>query len=178
MNIQDLGAIGELTSAIVISITLVFLVIENRRSKIALLQNNRVVRQQMRSLIHQSLANDSDLADSMYQANEYLSPQFAKQYQEVAGEFGLEPAQYIRLVNYLRIEFSYYEDQFFAELPREDRRAVDAHFMGSMRNPVTRMFWAKQQIFFHPKFVAHGDKLLESLVSNHSEALGLADSDA
>ena len=74
MTIQDLGAIGEFMSSIVITVTLVFLAFEVRATKRATLLANQHERQRARNSIFDSIATNSELAGIIHKANAYVAP--------------------------------------------------------------------------------------------------------
>ena len=96
MGIQDLGAIGEFISSLVIVVTLMVLIYEVRGAKQATLLANAHERQRRRDETNRSLADSPDLAAIQSAANQHLG---GWPLAERAAEFGLEPevARYARV---------------------------------------------------------------------------------
>ena len=88
MGIQDLGAIGEFSSSLVIVVTLMVLIYEVRGTKQATLLANAHERQRRRDETNRSLADSPDLAGIQSAANQHLG---GWPLAERAAEFGLEP---------------------------------------------------------------------------------------
>jgi hypothetical protein len=160
MGIQDLGAIGEFVSSIVITVTLVLLVLETRSSRKATLQGNRQLRQQIQNALHLGFARNPLLSEALVKANAHLSPGFGRGYETLARRWGLTPGEYVMVIQQLRAEFRYFEDQFFTELPDSDRRTLDAHFITHIRGPAWNEFWNEQRPFFHADFREYVDDLI------------------
>ena len=160
MDIQDFGAIGEFVSSLVITVTLVFLVLETRSAKNTMFQSNRQFRQQIQSAIYMANAHDRELATVLIKADSNISPEFAEMYAGSAQEWGLDPGEYWRIINHWRAEFSFIEDQFFTALPITDRATIDFEFIRIMRSPSADRFWNQQRHFFHHEFVSYGNDLI------------------
>ena len=93
MGIQDLGAIGEFVSSLVIVVTLLVLIYEVRGTRQATLRANSQERQRKRDDIIRSFAESPDLGRFLETANQRLGMSRS----EIATQFGLEADQYLRL---------------------------------------------------------------------------------
>ena len=173
MEIQDLGAVGEFVSSVVITATLIFLVLETRNAKFATLQGNRQLRQQIQNSIHLGFAGNSLLSTAITKANAQLSPEFGVMYEAQAQRWGLEAAEYAMVVNQLRAEFRFIEGQFFTQLPDTDRRTIDMHLLTIMRGPVWSQFWKEQRHFFDVDF----RKYVDNLVTDSGVSIGFLPDD-
>jgi len=122
MGIQDLGAIGELISSIVIAVTLVVLIYEVRSSKRATIQNNQYERRRARDSLNTALSQNPQLAEILIRANQYVAEGEIRQ-QTNAREFGIEPNEWVQLANHWIQVLGYHRDQYYTELPVEDQRA-------------------------------------------------------
>jgi len=158
MDIQDLGAIGEFVSSMVIMITLIFLVLETRYAKKAMFQGNRQLRQQIQYSIY---TNNTELINSLMKANLFLSSEFGEGYEKLAQGWGLNSGEYFRVIHHFRAEFGFLEDQYFTDLAIIDRVTIDAQFLRTMRAPSSNQFWKEQRHHFHSTFVKYGDDLIE-----------------
>ena len=121
MGIQDLGAIGEFVSSIVIVVTLVVLVYEVRGSKQATLRANAQERKRQRNETTRSIVESPDLSRILTTANEHLGLSQA----EVAAAFGLDPDEYRRLAAYNVRMLAQWSDAYGSELPEDERAAND-----------------------------------------------------
>ena len=121
MGVQDLGAIGEFISSLVIIFTLLVLIYEVRGSKQATLWANAQERQRMRDDITRSFAESSDLGRILETANQHLGASRS----ETAAEFGLEADQYQRLHFALGRLMTDWRAAFVSELSAKERAAVD-----------------------------------------------------
>ena len=121
MGIQDLGAVGEFVSSLVIVITLLVLIYEVRGAKQATMRANAQERQRKRDDIVRSFAESPDLGRFLETANQRLGLSRS----EIAAQFGLEPDQYWRLDFALGRLMTDWRAAFFSDLPANERAAVD-----------------------------------------------------
>ena len=157
MEIQDLGAIGEFISSIAIVVTLIFLVLETRRSRAATQQSNRQARQRIRT--------DHSLGIA-------FNPQFAEVFVTALGEpgdldrppgpdpgdFGLSQAAGFQIYCFSVSFARYLEDQFFSDLPETDRFALESQVRILTHNPYMSKFWEMFKSDFDPRFQAYVDR--------------------
>ena len=120
MGIQDLGAIGEFVSSIVIVATLVVLIYEVRGTKTATLRGNTQDRQSKRDNLARSLAESPDLAQIIETANQHLGLSRS----EIAAEFGLGADQYRRLDALFMRMLLQWRDAFLLDLPEKEKAAL------------------------------------------------------
>jgi hypothetical protein len=121
MGIQDLGAIGEFISSLVIVVTLLVLIYEVRGTKQATLQSNAQERQRKRDDLTRSLAGSSDLASIVVAANKHLGSSF----DDYAAEYGLQADQFMRLFAQYSRQFTQLRDAFESDLPDKELELVD-----------------------------------------------------
>ena len=131
MGIQDLGAIGEFISSVVIIVTLVVLIYEVRGSKHATLRSNVQERQRKRDDLQRSIAETPDLASIWVTADQHLG--FSRV--EEGAEFGLEPDQYWRLNLHFSRTFFQLLDAYKSDLPEEERVSVHAQLRFLLSQP-------------------------------------------
>ncbi len=155
MEIQDLGAIGEFISSIAIVVTLIFLVLETRRSRAATQQSNRQARQRIRTDLSLGIA---------------FNPEFAEVFVTTLGEpsdlnrvpnasdFGLSPAAGVQMYSFSVSFARYLEDQFFSDLPETDRFALESQVRIMSRNLYMWKFWELSKSDFDPRFQAYVDR--------------------
>ena len=84
MEIQDLGAIGEFVSSLVVVATLIVLTWETRKAKQATLQANRVVRQQIRNDLSLALVQTEGVAISILNSAFQLQAQPGTSFDDIA----------------------------------------------------------------------------------------------
>jgi hypothetical protein len=130
MDIQDLGAIGEFVSSVIIIVTLMVLIYEVRGSKQATLTANAQERQRKRDDGMRSVAESPDLAEIVQKANAHLGYS-----SERAAEFGLEPAQMSRLVAYYLLTMSQMRDAYVSGLPEDEVISLDAQIAAVFQGP-------------------------------------------
>ena len=121
MGIQDLGAIGEFVSSLVIVVTLLVLIYEVRGTRQATLRANAQERQRKRDDIIRSFAESPDLSRFLETANQHLGASQS----EIAAQFGLEADQYTRLKYALGRLITDWRAAFVADLPAHERAAID-----------------------------------------------------
>jgi len=132
VDIQDLGAIGEFVSSIVIVVTLVILVFEVRGTKRAMLGSNAQERHRGRDLILGMLAESPDLADILTRAQQFLGN---TPYEAADDEFGIERGELARLHFLFMRQMAHMKDAWESELPDDDRRYVDISIANSFADP-------------------------------------------
>jgi hypothetical protein len=125
MGIQDLGAIGEFISSLVIVVTLLVLIYEVRGAKNATLQANAQERQRRRDDTFRSIAESPDLALIQVSADRHLGSSAVADLDALAVEFGLEPDQCVRLIANFARQFAQLRDAFVSDLAPEEREVVD-----------------------------------------------------
>jgi hypothetical protein len=161
MEIQDLGAIGEFISSIAIVITLIFLVLETRRSRAATQQSNRQARQRIRTDLSLAVAVNPQLTELI--AKQMLSVDSLIPHMAANGsEFDLSPAEGIQIYNYTIAYFRYLEDQFFSDLPETDRFSLESQVKVIALNPYFMRFWEESKSMFDPRFKEYANDLIES----------------
>ncbi len=131
MSIQDLGAIGEFISSVVIVVTLVVLIHEVRGSKQATLRANVLERQRKRDDLQRSQVESPDLGNMWVKANQHLGLSQT----EPAAEFGLEPDQYHRLSLHFGRTLLQLHDAYMSDLPKEEREDVESQLRFLLSQP-------------------------------------------
>lgn len=153
MEIQDLGAIGEFVSSLVVVVTLIVLTWETRKAKQATLQANRVVRQQIRNDLSLALIQTDDLATSILSAAAHLQGEGSEGVVEgLAAEFNVAPGTLGQIFNWYLALLRHLEDQFFTELPDPDREALIRQIRYTVGNALGVRFWQILKDQFHPSF--------------------------
>ncbi len=158
MGIQDLGAIGEFISSLVIVVTLMVLIYEVRGSKNATLQANAQERQRRRDETNQSLAESPELASIQAAANRHLG---GWPFAEHAAEFGLEPDQFLRLGAHYGRTMLQLRNAFVSGIPEEELESVDDQFRTMLSQPA----FAKMYDIFYADIsdVKHTERFLSHL---------------
>jgi hypothetical protein len=132
MGIQDLGAIGEFISSLVIVVTLMVLIYEVRGAKNATLQANAQERQRKLDDYLRSVAESPDLAGIIETANQHLG---GARLADPATEFGLERDQYARLYYQNLRVLTQARDAYVSSLPEDERLALDALIAANLSVP-------------------------------------------
>jgi hypothetical protein len=163
-TIQDLGAIGELISSIVIVIALIALVYEVRSSKQATLRINAQDRRRARDSAFSQVVEHPHLAAIIVKAEMNLGNTM---FEAGAGEYGLEPEEFHTLQAHFAYIFEAWFDAFQSDLSREERDANDLHIVGFLSVSSTlQKFYAgvssAARTPGHPRhdFCRHVDQLL------------------
>lgn len=139
-TIQDLGAIGELISSIVIVIALIALVYEVRSSKQTALRMNAQDRRRARDAAFSKVVEHPHLAAIIVKAEMNLGNTTIE---AVAGEYGLEPDECHTLQAHFAYIFQGWLDAFQSDLSDEERDANDLHILGFLSNSATlRKYYA------------------------------------
>lgn len=142
MNIQDLGAIGEFVSSVVIVITPTVLVYEVRSAKRATLLANAQERRRDRTTQWRTVIDAPQLAAIAAKAANHIGdPRLLKD----AHEYGLEPEEYAQLNNYYQLSIAHWSDGLYSELPEHDRRLLDYNIQTRLWNP-TFAKWYDQMV--------------------------------
>ena len=157
MEIQDLGAIGEFISSIAIVITLIFLVLETRRSRTATQQSNRQARQRIRTDLSLAAAVNPQFAELMAKT----LPSDPVNHLTNASEFNLSLAEGIQFYNYTLAYFRYLEDQFFSDLPETDRFSLESQVRIVPSNPYFTKYWEERRSDFNPRFQVYVDEMIQ-----------------
>ncbi len=131
MDIQDLGAIGEFVSSIVIVVTLMVLIYEVRGAKRATFESNAQERQRRRDTHQLAFWESPDFARIMTQANQHLG----RSIEARAAEFGLEPDEFDRLQAYFRGIYLQLRDAYVSDLPENERISLDSQIRGFASTP-------------------------------------------
>ena len=132
MNIQDLGAIGEFVSSVVIVITLIVLVYEVRSTKRAAQAANAQERRRDRTAQWRTIIDAPRLAAiAIKAANHIGDPRTVQD----ASAYGLEPEEYAQLSNYFMLSIAHWNDGLHSELPEHDRRLLDYSMQTRLWNP-------------------------------------------
>ena len=131
MGVQDLGAIGEFISSLVIVFTLLVLIYEVRGAKQATLRANAQQRQSKRDDLARSVAESPDLGQILETANQHLGLSRS----EIAAKFGLEAEQYRRLDAYFMRMLLQWRDAFLLDLPEKERFALSMNIRGFFSEP-------------------------------------------
>ena len=137
MGIQDLGAIGEFISSVVIVFTLVVLIYEVRGARQATLRANAQERQSKRDNLARSLAESPDLAQILETANQYLGLSRS----EIAAEFGLGADQYRRLDALFMRMLLQWRDAFLLDLPEKERAALSINIRLFFSEPAAEKWY-------------------------------------
>lgn len=162
MDIQDLGAIGEFISSVVIVITLIFLTLETRQTRHATLQGNREARQRIRHDLHRLRAENPSLVEIIVKANNHLADGDDLANEKAAKDYGLTQVEHHRLQAVMSASTTHWFDQFYTELPESDRLSLDGQVKGTISNPVFRKFWAERREGFPDDFTDYIEGLLQS----------------
>ena len=166
MGIQDLGAIGEFISSLVIVFTLVVLIYEVRGSKQATLSANAQERQNKRDDIVRSIAESSVLGRILETANHHLGVSRS----EIAAEFGLEADQYLRLNFAFGRLLNDWRAAFVSDLSAKERAAVDLNARLWFSEPaVARWYdltWSAYREGDFGLFLEHLDEIRASVKAN------------
>jgi len=164
-TIQDLGALGELISSIVIVIALIALIYEVRSSKQATLRMNAQDRRRARDAAFSQVVEHPHLAAIIVKAEMNLGN---TTFFAAAGEYGLEPDEFHTLQAHLAYVFQAWADAFQSDLSNEERDANDLHIAGLLSVSSTlQKFYAglssAARTPNHPAqdFCRHVDQLLE-----------------
>lgn len=132
MDIQDLGAIGEFVSSVVIVITLIVLVYEVRSTKRAAQAANAQERRRDRTAQWRTIIDAPQLAAIVAKAANHVGG--ADNLQD-APEYGLEPDEYAQLHQYFMLSIAHWNDGIHSELPEHDRRHLDLSIQSRLGNP-------------------------------------------
>ncbi|MEJ2088993.1 MAG: hypothetical protein P8Y69_11090 [Gammaproteobacteria bacterium] len=161
---QNLGAIGEFISSIVIVIALVALIYEVRSSKQATLRMNAQDRRRARDTAFSKVVECPHLADIIVKAEMNLGNTGIV---AEAGEYGLEPVEFHTLQAHFAYIFQAWIDAFQSDLSDAERDANDLHIAGFLSMSATlRKFYADFSAAAgspdHPahNFCRHVDRLL------------------
>jgi hypothetical protein len=160
MDIQDLGAIGEFISSVVIVVTLIFLTLETRQARKATLQANRVARQNFRHDLARQVIEIPSLTQAYQKAEEHLGESSAF-YEEKANEYGLTTQELRQLQAHMRSRIYHWHDQFYTDLPEEDQDALKDQIRAIGSNPCYRKYWPEMKANRHidQDFVKFVDEL-------------------
>jgi hypothetical protein len=165
MGIQDLGAIGEFISSLVIVVTLLVLIYEVRGAKNATLQANAQERQRRRDETNQSLAESPDLAGIQAAANEHLG---GWRLHEHAAEFGLAPDQFLRLSAHYGRTMLQLRNAYLSGIPEEELESVDRQIQVMFSQPAFAkmydiLFSESSDAKHTERFLSHMDKIRGSV---------------
>ncbi len=162
MDIQALGAIGEFVSSLVIVVTLVFLTLETRRAKHVAIQANRVANQNIRHDLARQIVESSTLAQALITADHHLTG--TRFYEERAAEYGLTPLEFQQLATYMRSRITHWHDQYYTDLPDQDRIELDNQIRFLALSSVYKKFWTdvKATRPMGKEFMEHVDRLSSS----------------
>ena len=167
MEIQDLGAIGEFISSLVIVVTLMVLIYEVRSTKQATIRANALERQGKRDDISRSLAESPDLGGILETANDHLGLSRS----EIAGEFGLEAEQYRRLDSFFSRMFTQWRGAFVEDLPEKERAVMDLTIRIWFSEPALAKWydltWSGHREGDFGRFLEHLDEVRTSLGANN-----------
>lgn len=133
MDIQDLGAIGEFISSIVILITLVVLAYEVRTAKRATQVANVQERHRARDFTWAMPVEAPHLAEIVTKANNHLG---YRRLEEEARDFGLEPHEMGMLGNYFMLVLTHWSDWLELELPGRERELLELNIKNRLNQPV------------------------------------------
>jgi hypothetical protein len=156
MGIQDLGAVGEFVSSMAIVITLIFLAMETRRSRAETQQSNRQARQRIRTDLSLAIAVNPQLSELMVRSSNELDSQGTI---PDPSDFGLTPSEGLRMYNYTVAYIRYLEDQFFSDLPEEDRFSLESQMKVITGGSYMGRFWERSEGMFDPRFRDYVDNL-------------------
>ncbi len=167
MGIQDLGAIGEFISSLVIVVTLLVLIYEVRGAKNATLQANAQERQRRRDDTFRSMAESPDLARIHASADRHLGGSVVADLDALAAAFGLEPDQCVRLVANFARQFAQLRDAFVSDLPPEEREVVDIGIANLVSQPAFEKWYdftlSLQRGTGLDRFLDHVDEIRASM---------------
>lgn len=133
MDIQDLGAIGEFVSSIVIVFTLLLLVYEVRSAKQAAQVANAQERRRVRDAVWSMPVESPGLAEVMAKASAHAGNTALV---DDARDFGLEPHEMGRFANYCTLMLVHWADWLGDDLPQRERQFVDLNIETRLANPV------------------------------------------
>ena len=131
MEIQDLGAIGEFISSVVVVVMLMFLLFEVRATKRASLQANAQERQRTRNASLRAM-RETPMAAVITKANQHLGDTQAEVH---AREFGLEPHEYTQLWFHYWGTFVQMRDAYLSDLPETEVEALDGQIRSRFGTP-------------------------------------------
>ena len=133
MGIQDLGAIGEFISSIVILITLVVLAYEVRTAKQATQVANVQERHRARDFTWAMPVEAPHLAEIVAKASNHLG---YRRLEEEARDFGLEPHEMGMLGNYFMLVLAHWADWLDLDLPDRERELLEINIKNRLNQPV------------------------------------------
>ena len=163
MGIQDLGAIGEFISSLVIIVTLVVLIYEVRGTKQATLQANAHERRRGRNTASGTIAERPTLAAIWAKAEDHLGN---SRFEEQARAYGLEPHEWVQLNGYIQLRMASYVDAFSMDLPEQERSNNDRAMVNLLTGSASfRQSYADVSLEMTPgdplgPFVEYVDQLL------------------
>lgn len=165
MGIQDLGAIGEFISSLVIVVTLMVLIYEVRGAKQATLLANAHERQRRRDETNRSLADSPDLAAIQSAANQHLG---GWPFAERAAEFGLKPDQFLRLNAHFGRTFLQLRNAYLSGVPDEELESIDDQIRIMFSQPafakLYEVLWSdRPRTNLTDRFLKHVDEIRASL---------------
>lgn len=156
MDIQDLGAIGEFVSSVVIVITLIVLVYEVRSTKRATQLANAQERRRDRTAQWRMVVDSPPLAAIIAKAyNHNGDPGILNN----AREYGLEPEEYAQLHNYFMLSIAHWNDNLHSELPEHDRRLLDYGIQTRLWNPTFAKWYDQHVATMRAPRLIHGDPM-------------------
>ena len=159
MGIQDLGAIGEFISSLVIVVTLMVLIYEVRGAKNATLQANAQERQRKQEGYLTTMSETPSLTKAWSKANQHLGD---TRWTENADEFGLEPDEWRQLSIHFSRMMASWREAFDSDLPEVERRINDVVMVNLLSDPTFGKYyddtaapnWGRNQ-----SFIRHVDKI-------------------
>ncbi len=122
MGIQDLGAIGEFISSLVIVGTLLVLIYEVRGSKNATLQANAQERQRKQEGFLTTMSETPSLVNAWAKANQHLGD---TRWAENGGEFGLDPDEWRQLSMHFNRMLGAWREALDSDLPEVEQTIND-----------------------------------------------------
>lgn len=151
MNIQDLGAIGEIVGGIAVLATLIYLAMQVRQSNVATHRNMYAQAAVSISEYWLALARDPELYEAF---SEMLRNPEAL----IKGDLD---RGYLVMDSYLSLMESYFlHNREYGE--QESQKRWARIISGMLNTPGGRQYWSRRRAYFHDKFALYIDTLVES----------------
>jgi hypothetical protein len=154
MNIQDLGAVGELVGSLAVLATLVYLAIQTRQNKILLEENQRHIRAQTYQMRTDSGREVTQLAITVPEIREFL----------IAREAGTEPTpeQALAFRMLMWVSFRHAENLYYQyKLGVLDEGAISGALElaeSAALNPINDEIWQGRKHIHPPEFAEWMDE--------------------
>jgi hypothetical protein len=170
MGIQDLGAIGEFISSLVIVVTLLVLIYEVRGAKNATLQANAQERQRKQEGFLTTMSETPSLVNAWAKANQHLGD---THWSEEAVKFGIAPDEWRQLSMHFTRMMGAWREAFDSDLPEVEQTIndfltvyllSDATF-GKYYDEIAAPNWGRNQ-----SFIRHVDEIRANMQATIEKA--------